>query len=108
MKLNLGLGAPKTDYHEEATSHAMVVVTLSFSNNLPDQIESISMGDTFAQVKKRIADTHGVSYTKISLTLEDSSTLGENRRDLLDPFSLSDIKEIKGRTEVTIVVDIKE
>ena len=104
MKLNLGKAVEKKDEpsaHDAATTHAKVSLTLEFSNGLPTKSVECSVGETWAMIKKnQVADPMGIAYGKLSLFF------GE--KPLLDPLCVSDVKELQGKIEATIRVQVAE
>lgn len=88
--------------HEEATQHAVVRLELLFEpppqGDLPlsSQHMLLSVGDTFAQLKKRLAESHGWTFSDVSLFVGNLL--------LLDPLCLSDVPQLRGLEEVTIRV----
>jgi hypothetical protein len=103
MKLNLAgatSAGKKESSHDEATKHETIAVTFEFSSeSMAAETYNISAGDTFAQIKKRIADSKRIPYVDITFTLAGKT--------LIDPLCLSDVKEIKGKDKVTIETRIK-
>ena len=104
MKLNLAAATSASKLessHEESTKHPMIAVTFDFSlASMPAETYSISAGDTFAQIKKRIADTKRIPYVDITFSLDE--------KVLIDPLCLSDVKEINGKEKITITATIKQ
>ena len=98
MKLNLSGAGKGPSSHEEATQHATIAVTFRYSNGLPEETRNVSAGDTFAQVKKRLADMKGIPYSNISFFLGEKA--------LIDPLCLSDVKEIRGQDKIAIETKI--
>jgi hypothetical protein len=102
MKLNLSANpAPSNarSYQEEADPHAKVTLSLSFSNGAAATTLVASAGDTVAQIKKRISEAQGIAYGALSLVVAG--------KPLMDPLSLNDIKDVRGKTEVAVEVRVK-
>ena len=102
MKLNLGASKPPArSYHEEATEHSELVVTVEIEGGSSSSslTWSVSSGETVAMLKKRICDSQGLAYSALSLSFEDTK--------LIDPLSFNDIKQIRGKTAVTIKCLVK-
>lgn len=57
-------------------------------------------GDTIAQVKKLLSDEKGIPYSNVSLSLAGNA--------LMDPLSLNDIPAARGKTELTLQVQLKK
>ena len=102
MKLSLPTGDIEkgSSAHDEATTHASIDVTFCFSNELANETQSISVGDTFAQVKKRIADAKGIPYGQLKLLLD--------AKELIDPYCLSDVPALTGKESATIQVQVAQ
>lgn len=100
MKLNLSPSPAAASYHEEATGAATVALTLELSTGATLAM-TVSVGETVAQVKKRIADSAGVPYASLTLSCDGVPTL-------LDPFSLNDVKQLRGKSAATIRVHVKQ
>ncbi len=111
MKLNLGAklpgpssaaaeSAPAKSYHEEANEHSQLTLHLTFSNGLPPAALTASAGETLAQIKKRISDANGLSYGALTLTVEGKAAM--------DPFSLNDLKHIRGKSEVAVQIAVAQ
>lgn len=99
MKLNLGASSkpPERSYHEEASDHAVLALTIALpSKNIS---LSASAGETVAMIKKRISDAENLSYASLELSFEGNK--------LIDPLSLNDVKQLRGKSSVTLVCQVK-
>jgi hypothetical protein len=101
MKLNLGGPSPAPgSYHEEASGPTKVAVTVELSPGGEVLLFHVSSGETIAQIKKRVCDTQGLSYASLGLTTDGVK--------MMDPLSLNDVKQIRGKTAVTFHCDVKQ
>ena len=100
MKLNLGAaGGAKSgpSYHEEATAGDVQLSLVFVATGECAASLRVPVGETIAQLKKRVADTHGVAYSSLVLTTEEGTAL-------MDPLSINDVKQFRGKSSVTILV----
>lgn len=90
--------APRASYDTESDIHAKVELTYA----MPDGTtfcKTVTAGDTVAQVKKHLADARGIPYSAITLKLSGKA--------MMDPLSLNDLPAAKGKTQLTLDVELK-